>query len=91
MYPTRHLDYYLLKPDIIQNKPQAYNPTILFDFRGKEIGKLKRKGMLQLIAEFEPSHATTFGTNLTIKFRKTCGRSHTNVLKKLDYRHCNGK
>ena len=64
MYPARHLDYYLLKPDIIQNKPEAYNPAeIKYLFRGKEIVKLKRKGMLQLIAEFEPSHAITFWNN----------------------------
>ena len=64
MYPARHLDYNLLKLVITQNKSQAYNPTeIKYLFRGKEIGKLKRKGMLQLIAEFEPSHATIFWNN----------------------------
>ena len=64
MYPARHLDYNLLKLVITQNKPQAYNPTeIKYLFTGKEIGKFKRKGMLQLIAEFEPSHATTFWNN----------------------------
>ena len=61
MYPARHLDYNLLKLVITQNKPQPYNPTeIKYLLRGKEIGKLKRTGMLQLIEDFEPSHATTF-------------------------------
>ena len=27
MNPARHLDYYLLKLIITQNKPQSYNPT----------------------------------------------------------------
>ena len=64
MYQAHHLDYNLLKLVITQNKPQTYNPTeIKYLFRGKEIEKLKRKGMSHLTAEFEPSYATTFWNN----------------------------
>ena len=94
MYPARHLNYYLLKLVITQNKPQAYNPTeIKYLFRGKEIGKLKRKGMLQLIAEFEPSNATAFWNN---KFNYQVPKDMWSIpyktpKKKLDCRHGNEK
>ena len=76
------LDYNLFKPVIIQSEPQTYYPTkIKYLLRSKEIGKLKRKGMLQIIAEFEPPHVTFGTTQLTTKFRRTFGRFHTMYLR----------
>ena len=64
MHPARHLDYKPLKLAFTQKKPQTYNAIEMkYLFRGKEIGKLKKKGMSQLITEFEPSHATIFWNN----------------------------